>query len=788
MNTIRVDICYRPLRIAWAIRSDDMDAFRRAVRLSYTLWGGRFNPIVVVDREEEAGQLIDLFHVDLILPIGDSDVVKAFPKRFPHLINPLFPEELFIGGGNERQRAQVLDVHNALVYLRDTPEWRAMKEKGVRIYTWQADDPLADVFLVQFGMYPSANEIGIDYQGMLMQAAEATECTVDTALPISVDALDYLTIASLSRYGLERHYSVDVGWDSPGFFVGDATNVDDLVCHWNLRATNIPLWFVDPNYLQRYTSLIPAWEKRMREMVSYRRHEFDRHVAVWARCDPIDKTHEILDAAQKLFGDLQLMGYPVSIDSWNGRNVRPAMMHFGEVSALGVIGHESGKPKVSFPLNDKPFCGDARFHTQHLVASVSLMGRLYGDEQHTLHPPFIPELNEFYARTLHFHYARLRIESERIGLVIDATDTDSFLYALPVADLVERIFGMAGFSTRPSSAGLIVRQLIRQLGGLQGARVFKIPGVRRLLKTHGPTAAFTKRSALQLIASNDPANPGAKFSDHEYLYIEPRPHDAKLQPDAVFAYLVEMGLFRIGVELTCSTCRMSSWTALDALKQRVVCDMCGHEYDATRQLVNSQWHYRRSGLLGAEKNAQGAVPVALTLQQLETNLRGALYEGIYLPSLELEPKDGKNLPTCEIDFLWIIPRRYPQKTVVILSECKDEGPIKLKDFENDINNLRRVADALPRRRFKTFVLLTKLSPFSPEEIELAKTLNDKYRLRAILLTARELEPYHIYERTKSEFDIKGYGGTPEDLALATAQIYFKEQPAVPEIGSPQGGE
>jgi hypothetical protein len=171
-----------------------------------------------------------------------------------------------------------------------------------------------------------------------------------------------------------------------------------------------------------------------------------------------------------------------------------------------VIGRESGKPRVSFPLNDKPFCPDTWFHTQHLVASVSCLGGLYGDEQHPLNPPFIPELNEFYARTMHFDYSKLRIESTRIGLVINVTDTDTSLYALPVADLIERVFGRAGFSSKPSPAGLIVRQLIRQLGGLQGARVLKIPGVRRLLKTYRPMVTFTKRNALQLIASQDSAN------------------------------------------------------------------------------------------------------------------------------------------------------------------------------------------------------------------------------------------------------------------------------------------
>jgi hypothetical protein len=202
-----------------------------------------------------------------------------------------------------------------------------MREEGIRIYTWQADDPLTDVFLVQLGMYPSTDEIGIDYPDMLRQATEATEYAIDQTLPILEDVLDHSTIAYLSRCGLERHYSVPAGWDSPGFFVGDSTNCDDLICHWNLRAADIPLWFVDPNHLQRYTSIIPAWERRMREFVSYRRHEFDRRVAVWARCEAIDKTHETIDEARKLFGDLQLTGCLVSIHSWNGRNVHAPMMY-----------------------------------------------------------------------------------------------------------------------------------------------------------------------------------------------------------------------------------------------------------------------------------------------------------------------------------------------------------------------------------------------------------------------------------------------------------------------------
>ncbi len=779
MDTIRVDICYRPMRIGWVIQSGDIGAFRQAVKLSHTLWGGRFNPILMADREDEARQLIDLFRVDLLLPVGVADEVKAFSKKFPHLINPFFHDTIFIGGANEQKRAQLLDIHNSLAHLRDKPEWKAINDQGFRIYNWQADDPLADVFLMQFGGYPRADEIGIDYQEVLAQGFETTECDLDPESPIPADILDHPSITYLSRHALERHYSVQSGWDSPGFFVGDASNLDDLVCHWNLRAADIALWFVDPAHLGRYTDTIPAWERAMRQSVSHR-HEWDRRVAAWTRRESIDQAH--IDEVRRPFSEMELTICPVSEHSWNGRNVRPPMMSFDQVSVLGVFGRERGKPKVSFSLSDKPFCGDTWFHTQHLVASVSFIGGLYGDEQHTLNLPYIPELNEFYARTMHFQYDRLRIESERIGIVIDAADADAWLYALPVADLFERIFDMADYTAKLSNGGLITRQLISRLGGLQGARVFKIPGVRRLLRTHGPAASFTKKGALELIGQKDPENPDAKFSDHLDLHIEQRSAGAKLKPDDVFGHLVEKGLFRMGAELTCPSCRMASWIALDTLRQCVVCELCGHEHDATRQLIRGVWHYRRSGVLGAERNAQGAIPVALTLQQLETTLSGGLHDGVYSPSLDLTKK-GQARNECEVDFIWVIPRPYPRKTAIVLGECKNQGPINQDEFERDVDNLRRVADSLPRKRFKTFILLAKLNPFTPEEIELAKTLNEEYQKRVILLTARELEPYHIYERTKAEFDIDSYGGTPEDLASNTAKMYFVEH-SIPDEQNP----
>ena len=315
MDTVRVDICYRPLRLAWAIRSDDFDSFRKAVKYSHALWGGRFNPIIFVDNEEEASQLIDLFRVDVIIPIGESEEVKKFPDKYPYLIDPNHHESTFMKGGEHYPpSSNVLDVHNALVYLRDRPEWKEIKNFGFYHYAWGDNEPLSDVFLSQFGVYPDKDDVGTDYLEIFQNATECSEMKLDIAKPIPIETIDHPSIPYLSRHNIERHYSIRGGWESPGFFVGSAGDLEDLVCHWNLRACDILLWFIDPQYIERYSDIIPAWEKAMRENVSNYRHKFDRDIAVWSRNNDFDEVC-------KNFDEINLVRCHVSDGTWNGRNV-----------------------------------------------------------------------------------------------------------------------------------------------------------------------------------------------------------------------------------------------------------------------------------------------------------------------------------------------------------------------------------------------------------------------------------------------------------------------------------
>ena len=142
---------------------------------------------------------------------------------------------------------------------------------------------------------------------------------------------------------------------------------------------------------------------------------------------------------------------------------------------------------------------------------------------------------------------------------------------------------------------------------------------------------------------------------------------------------------------------------------------------------------------------------------------------LYIPSVDLTPRGAS--AGFEIDFVWMLCRHHGRrgKSAIILGECKDQ----FKGINQvDIDNLRRTAAALPDRHFSVCVLLAKLGQFTPEEVALARTLNGEHESRVIMLTARELDPYHIFERTGKEFDINEYAVSPEDMAAVTAKIYF----------------
>lgn len=772
MDTLRLNISYRPIRICWAISVGDFDALRIAVRTNYALWGGRFNPIVAVEHSEEACAIVSRFRPDVILPVGKSEAITNFIKKYPHLISPFYHDQVLCGQGSEAF-SQALDIHNLVHFYSSKNDWAVLKGKGAAIYKWDENDPLSDVLMMQLGQYPKVANKHIDYDAIFQAGLDAARIDIDPIAPLPTRVLELVNICYLSRYGLvpKQPYIPE----HPGFYHGDASDFTDLLTFWNLRANHLPLVFIDKRCEHRFENIIALVKGHFHESVAATSLNRKQWCTIWHRQDVFDPEERSIPA---IFGDGDFAYRDISRYSWE-ESLQVPPIYFSDATTVLAVVSDSPKPKVSFALGDRPFSSEGWFYRQLAVASIRSPVGFYARDDYTLSLPYLPEMNEFFARAIYYFYNRLRCEREGFGLIIDASASDISISPLATIDLFKKVFEFAGFTASVSSGGLIAKQLISQMGGLQGGRVFKIPGVRRLIKTYGPSASFTKRSAHRLIGGKDPENPNASFSDHEDLVIEYRAAGAKLSPEDVFRYLVNKRLFRIGADLKCPTCQLHNWYSVDDLRQSLVCQMCGEDFDATTQLVDGEWTYRRSGVLGAERNAQGAVPVALALQQLDVTIRSFFGLRSYSLSLDLKSAKGELQSKCEVDFAWLLPSQGQSRAVLIIGECKDKGSAPTRDKDGatinsvDIDNLRAVADAFPRERFEVYILLAKLCPFTTSEIEMAKSLNSEYRKRVILLTDRELDPYFVFDRTAKAFDVGRHPISAEDLATATDRIYFQ---------------
>lgn len=766
MNTLSVTVRYRPIRIGWCVSGGDFEALRKAMKLTFTMWGGSYNPIIPVDDFATASSLVRLFRVDVLWPISGDEAVKKFIKQFPHIPTPFFQEELFVPRGNGERSPQLLDIYHPIrcaheEHFKNNPS----PDTTVTIFEWQTEDPLADVLLATLGAVPPVELTGTDYLGLLKQQLSAKTVVLTSKEPLPQLAGNHWSVSDFCRAFMQQHYSVQNHWGHPGIYVGNASDFDDLVTFWNLHATDTSLMFYDPNQATRFEPNLPDWLDLLRSRPKGR-FESENEIAIWFK-------ESMPEFDVGVFGQgLRLC--TARNGTWNGLTVKAPCMYFSEGSVLAAIGEDfAGLPKLAFQLPPKPFNEDTRLYDQHLVVSINPGIGLFGNERATLQTPYVPELNEYYGRQYYFEWNKARVEPEGMGIISSASRSDLSINALDVVELVKRVFSVAGIDAQPSKPGLIASRLIQQMGGLQGCRVFKIGGVRMLLEKFGPDTSFSHKCALQAIGKGDSVNGVLSISEYKDLFFGPRPFNTELKPHDVFSYLLKKGVYRTGLEFDCPSCRLEFWRSLDDVRTEVTCEYCGHKFNVAPYLRDKNvWRYRRSGLFGRADNQEGAIPVILTIQQLHTTLRWR--EMLYAPAMTLESKSIA-ISKCETDFVTLAKSPLDGKIDIAIGECKTRKQIS----DDDVKNLQTIADALPSERFNVYIIFSKLGSFTSEELVRVGRLNNKYRRRVILFAARELEPYDLYERTAKELNIALHADSFEDMANITEQVFLQ-----PSAGSP----
>jgi hypothetical protein len=758
MASTGVTLTRRPLRIGWCMRQGNINHLREAVRLTSMLWGGAFNPILPVDDQDHAKQLANVFRVDALYTVSPDPVVDAFVAANAHIawpprLGPLVRSAEEVAPG--RRRLILADVAHAAARCRKRWEMGGAAGMGLTagtLPTWALEDPLSDALLVGYGGYPP-DEIGRSFDAVFASAMGGDlRPEIGPSEPLPATMATQLNPLQLTAFGL---LPMRGGLRYSGIYVGSVQSFDDLAECWNLGAAGNSLVFYDPAHDDRLRDVTQAYlADRDRTVSDLPESSWDRDLSIWAR-DPKDLPDHLTTGRRVLL-------HRVDRIIWNGLNVQPPVMSAMHSNTIGNITTDRQRPTLTFQIDDdQELLPTARFEKQYHVLTVRPHSSRLEPDGFTFAIPNIPELNGYYGRRVLYEREFVRVEPDGIGVLTPAAKGHLTLHALPIGELIEEVFGAFGMRVRPSRAGLIAKRLIQQMGGVQGCRVFKIAGVRRLIRGYNADQSFAHVQALKHI--------GPGFEAYRDLYIAPR-DTAKLEPNDAFLYLLGKGVFRAGLEFVCPSCNLDFWLSLDDAKTWIECEYCGTRFNSTVQLRDQHgWRYRRSGLFGRDNHQEGGVPVALALQRLDTTVSGALDTTLFSTGLDVEP-NGADVPRCELDFVFL--GHSPDGRVQLgLGEAKGGDEID----GDDVTNIRAVARAFPLARVDAFPVFTKAGDFSEAEIERCIDPAGTYPKRAILFSRRELEPYDLSEVYEQLPVRVRYAHSLADLAEATAVLYGSEK-------------
>lgn len=762
MPTATVRVAYRPLRICFLVRPGHLGDLMRAATWATWVWGGIHCPIIpLLDEEDEVDRLISWWNVDVLAPAvappagGEAEApqrverAQEVVRRHPHLAWPDRVEHLGLFEPiGERQHLAVADVRLPIDHLWEH-EFRHRDDSPYVWPSWRVDDPFAALFQVLLGDYGDG-AVGLRLRRAYRDGLRAREIRIVGEMP--AEFAEAGTPIRLTGSELRRFR----GWrDGDGVFVGDPVDADDLRQFWNLRATGRDLAFLPEEDPTRVRSYVAAHFEHMQPQ------EHDFFGTVW-RSRAWQGGEDLPEGVAALVpnGMRVLRGHADDESVARGERDRD---HFATESetALASVEESTWRTKMIFPLPQRRPFPASRFesHFAHWAISVSPLSE-YAYEPKTLRLPGLPDLNPWASRemTALTREVRLQRRSTDFLLSIDENTVDFGL--LDQGEVVRRVLQRAGLEAQPSGAGEVTDRIIRQMGGLQGCRIFRAPGVRDLLSSDDP---YAEDEALQKLRAGGGLDevPRAKT------------------PTLAFDLLLACEALRPALRLKCPDCRIWRLFPPDALTASVQCPGCGGDFLLASHLRKPpgekqrySWRFQRSGLL-AERGHAGALPVILTMLTLSNTLHSA--SALFLLASHALRGAGIN---CESDLL-VLELDMHGKPAIAIAEVKGRD---VTVEARDVSNLEAASERIRESGVDCYLLFATTGQWTEGELTLFREYRDRHRspegypLRPspILFADRELAHYEIYHETRELLEHPDVLSL-DDLATNSAKLYLDDE-------------
>jgi hypothetical protein len=308
------------------------------------------------------------------------------------------------------------------------------------------------------------------------------------------------------------------------------------------------------------------------------------------------------------------------------------------------------------------------------------------------------------------HPGTLRVQPNGLDLFVHVYDTSLGMSPLQIDALIAKLFDRAGMEIKRSFAGEVAQRVLEMMGGLRPSRVFKITGVRKLLAMPKARTGIKRDHAVQCIRDYGSATRKASFDRFRQFWRD-------MGPDGIFSSLLDRGVFRAGLKLSCPNCRLIPYIEADRIGDEIQCPLCGFRFRLAPLIHGREWVFRVSGVFEREGSPHGSIPAILAMTEL-TRREFLTGSTIVRPATEIT-FDGR---LCESDLIGLEISREGFPSVVI-GECKSLGEID----DRDIANLKEVRARLRASGIECYLMFAVLrESFTEDEINRFKALSDEF--------------------------------------------------------------
>jgi hypothetical protein len=763
METLRLTQIVRPVRFLFLVSREREDQVDLAMRLSTTLWGGRFNPIAVVEQDPDAIEslwqasksdygvnltgapwppMVARAHARMARPIeGDNGLLAKdsggmFVFRLGCDIQPLL-SDFWERQGRFSDLTRGTQSPSVALLQGGTPWWQSYAT-------------------VSAGAYPSG--MGFDYERAFCNATACEKVRLDDTTSSRWLKGGYITPLGFTLARLDIRYTPR--WRPlyrSVFYLGDVTNVEDRVEFWNLRALGEPVTFVPYDKVPLFTYRIA----RAFENAAVAGDQIPGStVLVHVASGLPEEAREASIAAMREAGDdhssiAALNSLPTSgLDLWTSeegsRGHRPLEAPLCEAHEQEDLVHYSGN-RIQFKIACPEFL--TRFSNDFTRSwHVSLRGSVPPESDLWIDLPARLSVEDMLLDHHHLMLGDFRLCPRDNIVLLQAAPGINSVVSLWLPDSLEvfqALFAEHGIAiTDYSEKGRYALAIEEALGGLLGDVILvRHSGVRDALHRLSTKSGrhHLPREKLVSIMTQSPDS-GTESMDVRRT----------INPSQVLDRLIESGVLRAGLEFKCGHCYRKDWYDASEFGTSYVCHFCYTE-QPTPVLDKQKWRFRASGLFGTRDVGFGSLPVICT--SLFFRLRYH-FNTRFIYSFELKDRQGDQR---EID-LAVMRLESGQEPEIAVCECKTSR------FERqDFDRLKAIVASIPASIACAATLAQSLSQ---EELTWAKQLWDEGH-RLILMARDVLQEPESALADEARMDFRAFTSFAR-LADATRVKYLGE--------------